>query len=232
MTKILQPEVPVKSEASVKPEVPVKPAEPPPEPPEPTPTVVFSTPADRPTIAKLVQEAKDYTRAAEEHLAVHVLTAKYVASDGMLDPTYGELTIAFGNPLPRARVPVAPPDDPNRPTGAPIPDPLPESEDTWSKRPDLSLCPRGAWSSMGGWSWRPKGRPCTAAPELVPRCSAAEVWKRAKAKRAPTNAIAILDLVSRDDGTQGWNFSIIDELRKVDVELEITDNCAAVVEKQ
>lgn len=215
--------------------VPVKPTEPPEptepaEPTEPTPTVTVSRPADRPTIAKLVQEAKDYHRAAEEHLALHVLTARYVASDGMLDPTYGELTIGFGNRPPTPPGPAL--DDPARPTGAPIPDPPAPRADTWGKRDDHSLCPTGTWTSKSGWTWKSRGRFCTTAPEIIPRCSTAEVWNRAKAKRAPATAIAVLDLLPRDDGTQSWSFSITDELRKVDIDLVIKDNCTAVVEKQ
>ena len=123
-------------------------------------------------------------------------------------------------------------DDPNRPTGAPIPALPPKPpENTSLKRSDGSLCPTGTWTSMAGWTWKAKARLCSAAAELVPRCSTAEVWKRAKAKRAPANAIAVLDLLRLDDGTQSWLFSITDELRKVDIDLELKDNCAAVVER-
>lgn len=200
--------------------------------PVPVP-VKLSSPADRPTVAKLVAEAKAYTRATEDHLAVHVLKLSYVASDGMLDPTYGELAIELGDAEVKAPAPVPIPDDPARPTGAPIPEPPPPppppARDIWSKRTDRSRCPTGRWTSKAGWTWDYQA--CTTAPELVPRCSTAEIWNRATAKRAPANAVAIMELQSAEDGTQSWKFSINDPLRKVDLAIDIADTCTAVVEK-
>lgn len=220
MTKALQPPVPAEDpEQTSHLETTKEPAPPP---------VKLSSPADRPTIAKLVAEARAYTRATEEQLAVHLLKLSYVASDGMLDPAHGALAIELSKAEVKGPDPAAIPDDPARPTGAPIPPPPPAR--TPSKRTHLvSRCPTGTWSSKAGWTWA--DRLCWKAPELIPRCSTAEVWSRAKAQGAPANAVAIIELHSDDDGTQSWKFSINDPLRKVEVALEIADTCAPVVEK-
>ncbi|MBA3457431.1 MAG: hypothetical protein H0T42_30400 [Deltaproteobacteria bacterium] len=214
--------------APAQPEKPL-PKEPAPEPTKQivTPAWKLSTPADRPTIATLIQEAKAFNRASEEQFALHVLKTSYVASDGTLDPTYGELTIAFGDAEPKAPDPV--PDDPARPTGAPIPasPQAPPGGDVRPKRPLQARCPNGVWTSKGGWRWREGA--CWTQTELIPRCSMPEVWMRARAKRAPANAVAVIELVS--NGTQLWKFSINDALRKVDIELHIDDTCTVRVEK-
>ncbi len=192
----------------------------------PPPAMKLSTPSDRPSIGRLLQEAKEYTRAAEDDLVIHVLRARYVAPDGELDPTYGELLIGFGNRLPGApRIE----DDPERPTGAPIPEPTASPP---PKRSDTASCPEATWTQKTGWSWGE--RSCFAQSALNPTCSLAEVWKRAqrvKGAETKSKAVAIIELVRNDDNTQSWEFSIRDGLRNVDINARVPDRCTPILEK-
>lgn len=199
---------------------------PPPMPPDPPPgpPIKVSTPADRPSIGTLIAEARGHAHADQEDLAIHILRARYVAADGTLDPKYGELTISFGNRMP---LPPGVVDDPDRPTGAPIPDPVVPPP---PKRDDNAECPNAVWGSTTGWRWGK--RSCMAMSELKPRCTTPEVWKRAmQIKGVPTRAVAILELVRNQDASQSWEFSIRDELRKVDVTTRIPDTCEPVAEQ-
>jgi len=158
--------------------------------------------------------------------ADHLLRARYVGANGELDPKYGELVIGFGNRLPGApRIE----DDPERPTGAPLPAPTVPPP---PKRPDSAWCPDATWSAKAGWTWGE--RSCFAQSALTPKCSMADVWKRAKAESGAQikgKAVAIIELVRNSDETQSWEFSIRDELRKVDISARIPDTCTPVAEK-
>lgn len=141
------------------------------------------------------------------------LALSYVRASGELDPKYGVARIALG-----IAKPADPEEDPDRPLGAPVAAPEPP--------PDVSRdrCPVLTWTKgMRNTTLAP----CALALPIVrPRCTVAEVWKRAIAAKAPPEGLATL---SYRPGT--WTFAIDDAPRKVHVQQDIADTCEAAAEK-
>jgi hypothetical protein len=173
-------------------------------------------------VALLVDDARTYVAGLETDLVVQRLEVRYVRADGSMDPTYGELIVTFDAPTPTA---VA--DDPARPIGAPVPEPV-----TVKPRRAGSRCPRLVWKPSG---WASTLHFCTQGEQLVgPRCAVTEIWARAVAKGAPKDALAVLEIQGPDPRynlTQRWQFRITDRPRKVDVRHLFADDCTPVVEK-
>lgn len=151
-------------------------------------------------------------------LTVSRIEAKYVRSDGVMDPTYGDLTINMTGKPERPR---PPPDDPNRPTGAPVPVPPAPAAG-----PD---CEDFHWMATGGWGPRqdPYMKMCLGigTPTGV-RCTVIQIWQRALADGAPANAVAKVSVI----GGIGWTFSIDDDPRDVHFYQTYDDNCAPAAE--
>jgi hypothetical protein len=147
---------------------------------------------------------------------LHAISLASVRSDGTLHHVFGRVDLTLGDKLP--------PDDPRRPTGAPVVAPRRRT-----RCPILNYH-HGAWhdesehleSNGGGRYSTMIGRICAdAAPQLAaPRCTTAQVWARAKAAGAP-DGVATLTL----DPT-GWRFTIDDATREVHVAQTIPDDCA------
>jgi hypothetical protein len=161
-----------------------------------------------PTVDTLIKAARESAATQNKTLMLAKLEARYVRSTGALDPTYGSLELGFGQPADK--------DDPNRPIGAPVPEP----------KDRLDTCP--TWT-MGkeGWS----GSVASCAPVLAPaRCNLQQIWQRAIKEDAPAAGLASISLAA--DGTsQQWTFSIVDEPRKININKTFPDDCEPIVEK-
>lgn len=188
------------------------------------PTASAALPTDpHPSVAAFLAELWRQAREDDDpDLQLRSVHVSYVRSDGTLDATYGEIKAATGFPEP---VPPRPPDDSTRPTGAPIPV-LPAPP-----RKTRETCPELEWSARTGWE--KNGWTCYLGGELLGRqlrCSVVELWKRAIAKGAPPDALAVIRLQPGPNGNV-WSFRITDELRGVHVSLDLPDDCDPVVEK-
>src|SRR5262249_32437479 len=154
MTKLMEPAVPA---------VPAVPAIP----VGPRTWAVPPMPA-KPTVDAMLMAARESATKQEASLVLSKLEARYVRSNGQLDPTYGALEVASAPPNPK--------DDPNRPIGAPVP----EVKNT------LTECP--TWTAAKG-AWTGSTNGCTAAALQPPRCNLSQVWKRALAEKVPEAAL-------------------------------------------
>jgi len=163
------------------------------------------------TIEKLVTSARLWARNEDERLDVVDLEVFYIDDSLVLDPDSGRVTIELGP------APVAPDDDPKRRTGAPI---KPRSTDPLR-------CAEVSWTPSGRWKYEVRGR-CRVAERPLPRCTVAEIWKRALAKGAPADALAVL--VLRETSRRAWSFKITDEPRNVSFSQSFLDDCEVVVE--
>jgi hypothetical protein len=161
-----------------------------------------------PTVDTLLKAARDSAAEQNKTLAVAKIEARYVRSDGQLDPTYGSLEVGFGQ--------FGEKDDPNRPIGAPVPEP----------KDRLTECP--VWTlTKGAWQGSIAGCSGVLAPA---RCNLKQIWERAIKEAAPAAGLATISLAA--DGTsQQWSFSIIDEPRKIDIRKTYADDCEPVVEQ-
>jgi len=182
--------------------VPTKPPGPGPLPEEPTAPV---------TVEKLIANARRWARTTDERLDVVDVEVFYIDDTLVLDPDNGRVTIELGP------APVGPTDDPKRRTGAPV------------KAPSTAplQCAEVSWTPSGHWKYEQRSR-CLVAERPLPRCTVAEIWKRALAKGAPADALAVL--VLRETGRRAWLFKITDEPRNVSFLQSFPDDCEVVVE--
>jgi hypothetical protein len=127
--------------------------------------------------------------------------ASYVDASGQLDAQHGNVSVYFIRP---------PIDDPHRKTGAPV-------------APSGGPCESALWQAGG---WRVFGVECeTFVASHVPNCTVVEIWKRAIADGAPTDALAVITF-ARD----GWIFDITDDPRNVHIRHTYPDNCERALE--
>ena len=162
----------------------------------------------------LIKQARDNRK----DLGVSRIDAKYVRSDGVMDPTYGDLTI---NMIEEPATPPPPPDDPNRPTGAPVPEPP-----VAATAPD---CDDLHWSATSGWAPPQETymKMCLAiGMHGRLQCTVIQIWQRAIADGAPANALAKVNAI----GGIGWTFRIDDDPRDVHFYQTYDDTCAAAAE--
>lgn len=187
------------------PELPVEPAKPV-EPPKP---ILPADPAKPIDADKMFASAR--TWASQQHAELQLLRAvtSYVDVEGMLDPEEVRFELELGY--------VSAADDPKRRTGAPVRD-----------RKAPARCPRLQFSPVSGWSTY--DLPCTPAPPGFPHCSLRDIWKRAIAKGAPTDAVAV---VTYDPRTKdpAWRFAISDGPRGVAIAHRFADDCELVLEQ-
>lgn len=175
-----------------------------------------ATPATPPTrIAdRLIAEAL----ARNPNMTINRLEIDYVAADGTLAPSYGELEITLQGPEPGP-----PPDDPKRPIGAPVPPPTTNRE-----------CRAESWVKG---TWEPRNQygqaMCfgSAAPRPL-RCTVLAIWSRAIAEGAPRDALAKLGLMHGmgEGGGNEWDFSIEDAPRNISFRRSYPDDCDPTVE--
>jgi hypothetical protein len=161
----------------------------------------------------LIKQALDLRK----DLAPWRIQASYVRSDGVFDPTYGELEVNL-----IGQAPPQPPDDPNRPTGAPVPDPDPNA----AKGPD---CEDFRWTASSGWAPRQDDymKMCIGMGGQAPlHCTAIQIWQRALADGAPANALAKIDAMA----AMGWSSSIDDDPRNVHFSQTYRDDCPPAAE--
>ncbi|MGE0399789.1 MAG: hypothetical protein AB7T06_23950 [Kofleriaceae bacterium] len=163
-------------------------------------------------IDRLFVEARRHIKA--DQTLSHV-AARYVKSDGTLDPSYSELELRFIGPPPRPRGPI---DDPDRPTGAPV-------ATRHQEPPKRQTCAVVSWR-QGVWS----SRACNPVVEqvLAPRCTVPIIWERAIGHGAPPDAVAKVTISGGDRAT--WVFSIEDKLRNVSFFERFEDDCGLVAE--
>lgn len=163
----------------------------------------------------LIKQARD----DRDDLTVSRIAAKYVRSDGVMDPTYGELEINL-----IGERPPPPPDDPNRPTGAPVPTPVEPYNPTGRD------CEDSRWTGSTGWAPKQDDymKMCLAfgLEGAPPKCTVVQIWQRALADGAPANALATISVISG----MPWSFSIDDEPRNVHFSQVYDDNCAPAAE--
>lgn len=193
---------------------PVRPVEPakPVEPPRPVePPKAFAI--DRLKVTSGVVETilEDVDRVLKEtapELVMMKYAASYVRKDGSLDPAYGKLDVELQTTDSVDGVI----DDPNRPTGAPLPDVAP-AEKLRTRCPTLRL-EKGAWTVRETSCYKTRLK-------VGPKCTVAQIWSKALAAGAPDNALALVDLDRRGSG---WNFRVIDKLRGVDFHKHVNDD--------
>jgi hypothetical protein len=179
------------------------------------PQVGFDTdklkvPAAGTPVEALLQDVHTVMRATAPELVLTKIVGSYLRKDGALDPTYGRLELEL-HVLDSVDGVI---DDPNRPTGAPVPDVEP------AEKP-RDRCPK---LTFGGGGWISEDRSCTKMKQLAggPRCSVAQIWTKAIAQGAPDNAVAILQFDARGGS---WTFRITDKLRGVSFYRSYTDDC-------
>lgn len=140
---------------------------------------------------------------------------QYVRADAKLDPDHGAVLVETSYPFEfRA-------DDPRRPLGAP---------DRVVARTPYD-CRITRWTSIGNAI--DEGR-CNYRYGYLgrPRCTLAEIWRRAVTAGAPRDALATIELLVPSEGKpQRWQLAIIDRPRDVHFALEVPDDCERVLEK-
>ncbi len=162
------------------------------------------------TVERALDEIRKVVRDEAPELGMSRIYAAYVRKDGTLDPTYGSLEVVMTH----SDAPDGIVDDPNRPTGAPIPEHA-LVEHVRSRCPTLRL-------AKGAWSVDEHG--CGKSKLLVSlRCTVAAVWTQAIAAGAPADAVAS---VERDAALGFWKFTVSDKIRKVDFKRYVDDSCA------
>jgi hypothetical protein len=184
---------------------------PPPPPPKPAKPEVPTVVASPATVEQLLAAARVWARGAHEQLQVVDLDVFYVDADGTLDPDSGKVRIELGRATPSA-------DDPKRRTGAPV-KPAPTQP---------TSCMELSWTAADGWVQQSRGS-CREAVIPYPRCTVPVIWKRAIAKGAPADALAVLHVQERTP--RRWSFAITDEPRNVAIQYSFDDDCELVVEK-
>jgi TonB family protein len=167
-----------------------------------------SRPEPRP-IGALLLEAQ---RRGNGFLISHV-EIEYVGPDGVMDPAFAILDVWFAAPK-------GPVDDPNRKTGAPVPD---------KRVVKATQCPRVVWVK-GRWETRTVSCGTNA---MTLRCTPQWVWERAIARGAPRDAVAKLTVdatATFSESAPAWRFSIADSVRDVHFTASLPDDCGITVE--
>lgn len=155
-----------------------------------------------------IAAARTWQQATQPRLTVWQIRASYVEANGAIDGENGFLTVQYG----ASNTPV---DDPGRKTGAPV-------------KPDTSRpesCPvlrlTTSWSHYDG--------ACREVPDYTPKCTVAQIWKRAIEQGAPADALAVI--LFDNDATPSWRFDITDEPRRVNIQHTFDDDCELAVER-
>jgi len=163
------------------------------------------------TVDQLLARAREFARATHPQLVIASVDAVYVDAEGKLDEDEGKLTLVLGA-MARAA------DDPRRRTGLPV------------KAPPVppTGCQQLVWTRATGWNAEAVGS-CIEALPPFPRCPITEIWKRAIAKNAPSDAVAVMQL--REEPPRRWIFTIVDEPRKINIQHNLPDDCELTVEK-
>lgn len=146
----------------------------------------------------------------DPRMPISSITVEYVDAKGMLDETYGGLWVTWG-------LSTKPFDDPKRKTGAPVP--------TDTTLPET--CPTVAFARKGPWTVGQNE--CTQEEPYVPRCTVAQIWRRAIAQAAPPDALAVIKY--RNLVPPSWTFTIRDAPRNVNIALELPDDCERQLEQ-
>jgi hypothetical protein len=160
-------------------------------------------------------------RLTDDDLVVSDIHIDYIGADGTLDPTHGRITIKTVR-----RPPPKPPDDPNRPTGAPEP----HASDRMVGMM-MANCPQPYWSPRYGWDLQ-RGA-CLSfgeEPSHRPLCTPASIVGRARADGAPDGLARIhVDWTYSIDArgkVWRWSYSISDSARGIDFRQTYDDgNC-------
>ncbi len=176
---------------------------PPPSPPLPrtdTPPAPSSWNAD-----DLVRQAREWVTKSKPGRVIAAVKYSYVDRVGVLDATYGAISIDFG------RV-----DDRNvkRRLGTPV-QPKVVHDDCFSM------------STTGG-AWIVKAHKCGDTLDEIPRCNIPAIWKRAIERKANTEAVAVIEL---DVLAKTWTFAIDDEPTSMHVREQFPDDCELNVER-
>jgi hypothetical protein len=180
-------------------------------------TAGSATPATPPTrlADRLIKEALARNPAS---MTINRLTIDYVAPDGTLAQQYGALEITLQGPEPGP-----PPDDPSRPTGAPVPAPTTQRE-----------CRAESWEN-GRWvpSSHYNHAMCFgSAPPGPLRCTVLAIWSRAITDGAPRDALAKIRVMQGMGAAGGseWDFTIEDAPRNISFRRSYPDDCDPTVE--
>jgi hypothetical protein len=157
----------------------------------------------------LLSAARNWQTTTHPGMSIWEVTISYVEASGMLDPEHGMMTVQFG-------ASATPVDDPQRKTGAPVK----AASTKPTECPTLTLAKAG-WTSFDNT--------CADVASYIPKCTVAEVWKKAITMGAPKDALATVRFsnVSR----QLWSFTITDEPRNVNIAHEFVDDCERTLEK-
>ena len=147
---------------------------------------------------RLVRSALDWATRKHPRHAIDEIRLAYVDAAGILDETYGHVSLRFGRARP-------PDDDPKRRTGLPVPAPDNEPRE----------CARVTWSRKRGWD--PSTGPCREVAAAAPRCTVSQIWQRAIERGAPEDAVAILVRRVPDVQPPEWHFTIQDGPRNVNI---------------
>jgi hypothetical protein len=151
-------------------------------------------------------------------LLVAKIAVDYVDLNGTLDPSHGRITIETRKPKEPK-----PPDDPNRPTGAP-----PDHEPMIGMM--MGHCPSQYWSPRYGWAEQ-TGSCMSFGEQPVgrPRCTIATILMRARADGAPDGLARVhaewtysVD-VSALRSAWRWSFTISDTARGVSFQHDYAD---------
>lgn len=144
---------------------------------------------------------------AEPALGLDSFEARYVDSSGVLDAEFGELHYTFG-------AVTVPADDPKRKTGAPVP-----AVEVVTQCPVILLSK--TWGTGLGM--------CRNVAAYLPRCTVAEIWRRAIAAGAMADALATIRLTNLAPVT--WRFTIRDAPRNIDFAHTFPDDCERQLEQ-
>ncbi len=177
--------------------------------PAPQKPALPASPPGTATVDELIALARGFAPVMHPQLVISSIDAVYVDAEGKLEEEDGELGILLGPAN-------ASEDDPKRRVGAPVKKgPPPPTE-----------CLKLTWKR--GWSSAPSD--CIGAGRDFGRCSISEIWKRAIAKGAPTEAVATIQL--REEKLRRWTFTILDAPRKISIQHFFPDDCELALEKQ
>jgi len=206
----------IKAMTVTKPVAPPDPPAPPPGPPSPPPTKP-DRPAAAPspaTVDQLLALARDWAGRKDDTLRVVGLAVHYVDAEGQVDDEDGEVTFELGTGAQGAS-------GSKRRLGAPVK----------AAPAPTSTCRILHWTRKDGW-WTSETTSLTSCPEArppFPRCTVPAIWKRAIAKGAPAEALAVLRL--EEATPRQWSFAIVDEPRGIDIKHRFADDCDVAVEK-
>jgi hypothetical protein len=163
----------------------------------------------------LIKEA--YARSGPG-MGIERLSVRYVRADGVLDAKYGKLEVTLIGP----EKPL-PPDDPNRPIGAPDERVRPPADCralTWAASP-LGWTESGMCFTMS-----------TVGRDVPLQCTIPAIWQRAIADGAPKTALATIELNDYGNG-RTWLVTVTDEPRNINFRQTYDDaaaSCPPVVE--